>query len=73
MTKVGTLGLAPSVIVEQEQRRQSIIEDYKSLWIQIYNDDMPQGLVDRFNEADINILIRQFERERVQHMQDGLY
>jgi hypothetical protein len=63
----------PVVQPEVEQRRLDIIEDYKNLWVQIYNEDLPADLLAQFQSADINVLIRQYERERVQHIQDGLY
>jgi len=76
MNEVKTSGLTHQPSVQQQelqQRRVNIIDDYKSLWVQIYNEDLPKDLEQRFNEADIDILIRQYERQRVEHMQDGLY
>ena len=65
--------VAPVVTNPENARRESIIDDYRSLWRQIYNECLPKDIEKSFQEADFNTLVRMYERERVQHMQDGLY
>lgn len=61
------------VVAPEYTRRQSIIDDYRSLWVQIHNEDLPAHIEKQLQEADFDVLCRVYEREKVQGMQEGLY
>lgn len=64
--------IAPIVAVENS-RRQSIIDDYRNLWILIHNEELPSDIEKELNESDLNTLVRKYESTRVSYIQSGLY